>query len=77
MTLATGCQNHHVTAHPQSERLARTAASAKAAEARGDKAVANEEWRRYRLIRDGMRDPDELLKEGLELSAIAIELQKQ
>ncbi len=55
-------------------RAARAAAEAHAAEARGDEAAANEAWRRYRLIRDAQRDPDDLLAEGIELSAIAIAL---
>jgi hypothetical protein len=36
--------------------------------------MADEEWRRYRLIRDGGRDPDELLAEGIALSVQAAEL---
>jgi hypothetical protein len=55
-------------------RGARCAAQARAAEDRGDEAAANEAWRRYRLIRDAQRDPDELLAEGIELSAIALAL---
>lgn len=57
-----------------SDRLARVGSLARAAEARGDDAVAGEEWRRYRLIRDAGRDPDELLAEGIALSAQAAEL---
>jgi negative regulator of sigma E activity len=56
------------------QRLDRASTRAKEAEARGDDALAAEEWRRYRLIRDGMRDPDDLLAEGIALSAQAIEL---
>jgi hypothetical protein len=48
-------------------------AQAKAAEARGDDATAGREWRRYRLIADAARDPDELLAEGVALSAWALE----
>jgi hypothetical protein len=44
------------------------------AEARGDDAMAGEAWRRYRLIRDAARDPDELLAEGIALSELAIGL---
>jgi hypothetical protein len=55
-------------------RLAEVAKAAHAAEARGDDLAASEEWRRYRLIRDAARDPDELLLEGVALSAIAIDL---
>jgi negative regulator of sigma E activity len=36
--------------------------------------LAGEEWRRYRLIRDAARDPDELLAEGIALSVQASEL---
>lgn len=44
------------------------------AEERRDDAAAAAEWRRYRLIRDATRDPDELLAEGIALSVKAIEL---
>ena len=56
------------------KRLSEAAARAKAAEARGAEAQAGEEWRRYRLIEDAHRDPDELLAEGIALSVQAIEL---
>ena len=59
------------------ERAARAAAEAIAAEARHDDAAANEAWRRYRLIRDGQRDPDELLAEGIEFSVIALALSRE
>lgn len=49
-------------------------ARARDAEALGDDARAGEEWRRYRLIRDASRDPDELLAEGLALSVQAAEI---
>lgn len=55
-------------------RLGDAARIAHAAEARGDDAAAGEAWRRYRLIRDAARDPDELLAEGVALSRWAIEL---
>jgi negative regulator of sigma E activity len=55
-------------------RLAEVAKAACDAEAREDDAAANEAWRRYRLIRDASRDPDELLLEGIALSERAIEL---
>ena len=55
-------------------RLSEAGDRARAAEARGDDAVAGEEWRRYRLIRDAARDPDELLEEGIALSVQAAEL---
>jgi len=59
---------------PFSGRLDEAARLAHAAEASGDDAAAGEAWRRYRLIRDGTRDPDELLAEGISLSTRAIEL---
>jgi hypothetical protein len=55
----------------QSSRLAEAARAARSAEAAGDQASANEGWRRYRRIRDAGRDPDELLVEGVALSAQA------
>jgi hypothetical protein len=55
-------------------RLACTASVARAAEDAGDEAAASEAWRRYRLIKDALRDPDELLLEGIALSETAIEL---
>jgi hypothetical protein len=45
-----------------------------AAEVRGNDVAASEAWRRYRLIRDAARDPDELLAEGVALCEYAIEL---
>lgn len=56
------------------QRLREAARDAHAAEACGDDAAANEAWRRYRLISDSARDPDELLAEGIALSQIGIEL---
>ena len=41
---------------------------------RGDYREANEAWRRYALIADGMRDPQDLLDEGVALSKVAIDL---
>jgi len=58
----------------QEQRLRQAARDAHAAEARGDDAAANEAWRRYRLISDAARDPDELLAEGIALSQMGIEL---
>ena len=58
----------------QPDRLADAGARARAAEVRGDDALAGEEWRRYRLIKDAARDPDELLAEGIALSVQAAEL---
>jgi negative regulator of sigma E activity len=56
------------------ERLDAAAEAARAAEARGEDNAASDGWRRYRLIRDAARDPDELLAEGIALSLSAIEL---
>jgi hypothetical protein len=66
-----------MTAASKRDRLAVAASKARAAEASGDDALAGEEWRRYRLIRDANRDPDELLAEGIAMSMRAIELAKE
>lgn len=55
-------------------RLSQAAAAAHAAEGRGDTWAANDAWRRYVLIEDAMRDPQELLDEGVALSKVAIDL---
>jgi negative regulator of sigma E activity len=57
-----------------SRRLDDASRAARAAETAGEDAAAGEAWRRYRLIRDAARDPDELLAEGIDLSQRAIEL---
>lgn len=57
-----------------SRRLDEASRAARAAEACGEDAAAGEAWRRYRLVRDAARDPDELLAEGIALSRCAIEL---
>lgn len=54
--------------------MTETGANAREAERRGDDARAGEEWRRYRLIADASRDPDELLAKGIALSVLAAEL---
>jgi negative regulator of sigma E activity len=54
--------------------MGETAEVARAAEACGEDEAAGEAWRRYRLIRDAARNPDELLAEGIALSRSAIEL---
>jgi hypothetical protein len=59
------------------KRLKEAGASAKRAEEQGDDGLAAAEWRRYRLIEDATRDPDELLAEGVALSESAIELASQ
>ena len=56
------------------QRLEDASAKAREAEARGDHARAAAEWRRYRLIEDAARDPEELLAEGIALSVQAMEL---
>jgi hypothetical protein len=66
-----------VTRDERKQRLAELAASAHAAEARGDGWAAGEAWRRYELVRDAARDPDELLAEGIALSAMALDLARQ
>ena len=58
----------------QKQRLSEAAEKAKEAEDQGDQKLAMEEWRRFRLIRDAGRDPEELLAEGVALSARAIAL---
>ncbi|HET6447544.1 MAG TPA: hypothetical protein VFG31_00440 [Conexibacter sp.] len=58
----------------QEQRFQQAARDARAAEARGDDVAANAAWRRYRLIQDASRDPDELLAEGIALSNMAMEL---
>jgi hypothetical protein len=56
------------------DRLAVAGRRARAPEADGNDALAGEEWRRYRLIQDAGRDPEQLLAEGIALSVQAIEL---
>jgi hypothetical protein len=56
------------------DRMMEAGSRAREAERRGDDALAGEEWRRYRLIKDSSRDPDELLAEGVALSLLAAEL---
>jgi hypothetical protein len=57
-----------VSAETGGERLRRAAGEARAAEARDDFAAANEAWRRYRLVGDALRDPDDLIAEGIAIS---------
>jgi negative regulator of sigma E activity len=52
-------------------RMAEAAGAAKDAERRGDDVAAAREWRRYRLIKDAARDPEDLLAEGIALSVAA------
>lgn len=56
------------------DRLIEAGARARYAEERGEDARAGEEWRRYRLVKDAARDPDDLLAEGIALSLRAAEL---
>jgi hypothetical protein len=55
-------------------RLREAARLAHEAQRAGDDAATNEAWRRYRLIRDAERDPEELLAEGIALSVLAREI---
>jgi hypothetical protein len=61
----------------QQRRLELAASAAKVAQGRGDQWAANDAWRRYVLIEDGMRDPQDLLDEGVALSKVAIDLWQQ
>jgi hypothetical protein len=56
------------------QRLDETSANAKRAEQQGNDGLAAAEWRRYRLIKDSTRDPEELLAEGVALSTQALQL---
>jgi len=58
----------------QQRRLEDAATRAHAAQDRGDVGAANAAWRRYVLIADAMRDPQELLDEGVALSNVAVDL---
>jgi hypothetical protein len=58
----------------QRRRLKHAAAQAHRAQAHGDHAGANEAWRRYASIEDALRDPQDLLDEGVALSRVAIDL---
>jgi negative regulator of sigma E activity len=60
-----------MTAEDTGRRLEEAAIAAHEAEACGDFAAANEAWRRYRLIGDTLRDPDDLLAEGVAISETA------
>jgi len=61
----------------QQRRLKHAAEQAHSAQDRGDLSGANEAWRRYVLIEDALRDPQELLDEGVALSKVAIDLWQQ
>ncbi len=58
----------------QRQRLHAAAAAAHAALKRGDHWAASDAWGRYVLIEDAMRDPQDLLDEGVALSKVAIDL---
>lgn len=66
-----------VTGQQRTRELERLAAAARDAGERGDGWHAGELWRRYELVRDAGRDPDELLAEGVALSRIAMSLADQ
>jgi hypothetical protein len=63
-----------VTDQHRAQELGRLAAAARAAGESGDGWGAGELWRRYELVRDAGRDPDELLAEGIALSRVAMDL---
>jgi len=71
---ATGGYPDVMRVAPAEDRLLQAASEARRAEERDDFAVANEAWRRYRLIGDTLRDPDELLSEGIAISESALAL---
>lgn len=66
-----------MTEEQRRHELARLASEAHRAETGSEQWRAGEIWRRYELVRDGGRDPDELLAEGIALSKIAVELARQ
>ena len=66
-----------VTPSERMQELARLSAAAQQAGADEDGWRAGEIWRRYELVRDAGRDPEELLAEGIALSRLAIELAEQ
>ena len=66
-----------VTEEQRSLELRRLAQAAREAGERGDGWRAGELWRRYELVRDAGRDPDELLAEGVALSRVAMDLAEQ
>lgn len=55
-------------------RRSELASAARQAEQRGERWTAGELWRRYELVLDGGRNPDDLLGEGIVLSHVALEL---
>lgn len=61
----------------RSERLALLAARARRADEAGRGWEAGELWREYELVRDGGREPEDLLAEGLALSRMAVDLAAQ
>ena len=61
----------------QQRRLREAAAQAHTAQDNGDHAAANDAWRRYVLVEDALRDPQDLLDEGVALSKVAIDLARQ
>ncbi|MEJ7891543.1 MAG: hypothetical protein WKF94_02750 [Solirubrobacteraceae bacterium] len=66
-----------MTADERVAELERLAAEAHEAERTGHAWAAGEVWKRYVLVRDAGRDPDELLAEGVELSRVALDLARQ
>ncbi len=66
-----------MTGEERTRELKRLASAARDAGERRDGWRAGELWRRYELVRDGGRDPDELLSEGIALSQVAMDLAEQ
>lgn len=66
-----------MTGEQRKVELERLAGAAREAGERGDGWRAGELWRRYELVRDAGRDPDESLAEGIELSRVAMDLAEQ
>jgi len=66
-----------MTVAERSERLALLASRAGRAEEAGRGWEAGKLWREYELVRDGGRDPEDLLAEGIALSRMAIDLASQ
>lgn len=66
-----------MTVAERNERLALLAERAQAAEEAGRGWKAGELWREYELVRDGGREPEDLLAEGIALSRMAVDLADQ
>jgi hypothetical protein len=62
------------TAPDLATRLAEATRRAHAAEERGDEREAADAWHLYRLLEDAQLNPDERLRRGIALSAMALDL---